>query len=112
VAIWGISGIQKEAVLSAKRVIVTVEEMVEEFEPRPFQIVLPAVAVDAIAVEPGGSRPSYADGYYDRDNDFYEAWDGISRDRERFGGWMERHVLGTRDFAEYTKSIEREETLR
>ena len=82
------------------------------FEPRPFQIVLPAVAVDAIAVEPGGSRPSYADGYYDRDNAFYEAWDGISRDRERFGEWMERHVLGTRDFAEYTKFIESEETLR
>jgi glutaconate CoA-transferase subunit A len=112
VAIWGISGIQKEAALSAKRVIVTVEEVVEEFEPRPFQIVLPAVAVDAIAVEPGGSRPSYADGYYDRDNAFYEAWDGISRDRERFGEWMERHVLGTQDFAEFTRSIEREETLR
>src|ERR671911_212793 len=112
VAIWGISGIQKEAALSAKRVIVTVEEIVEGFEPRPFQIVLPAVAVDAIAVEPGGSRPSYADGYYDRDNAFYEAWDEVSRDRERFGEWMERHVLGTRDFAEYTKSIEREETLR
>jgi glutaconate CoA-transferase, subunit A len=112
VAIWGISGIQKEAALSAKRVIVTVEEIVEGFEPRPFQIVLPAVAVDAIAVEPGGSRPSYADGYYDRDNSFYEAWDPISRDRERFGEWMARHVLGTRDFAEYTKSIEREEALR
>ena len=112
VAIWGISGIQKEAALSAQRVIVTVEEIVDEFEPRPFQIVLPSVAVDAIAVEPGGSRPSYADGYYDRDNAFYEAWDEVSRDRERFGTWMERHVLGTRDFAEFTKSIEREETLR
>jgi glutaconate CoA-transferase subunit A len=111
VAIWGISGIQKEAALSAKRVIVTVEEIVEDFEPRPFQIVLPAVAVNAIAVEPGGSHPSYADGYYDRDNSFYEAWDGVSRDRERFGEWMGRHVLGTKDFAEYMKSIEREETL-
>jgi glutaconate CoA-transferase, subunit A len=112
VAIWGISGIQKEAALSAKRLIVTVEEIVGEFEPRPFQIVLPSVAIDAVAVEPGGARPSYADGYYDRDNAFYEAWDGISRDRKRFGEWMERHVLGTRDFAEYTKSIEREEALR
>jgi glutaconate CoA-transferase subunit A len=112
VAIWGISGIQKEAALSAKRVIVTVEEIVEGFEPRPFQIVLPAVAVDAIAVEPGGSRPSYADGYYDRDNAFYEAWDEVSRERDRFTDWMERHVLGTRDFAEYAKSIEREGILR
>jgi glutaconate CoA-transferase subunit A len=112
VAIWGISGIQKEAALSAKRVIATVEEIVEDFEPRPFQIVLPAVAVNAIAVEPGGSHPSYADGYYDRDNAFYEAWDGVSRDRERFEEWMGLHVLGTKDFAEYMKSIEREETLR
>ena len=106
VAIWGISGIQKEAALSAGRVIVTVEEVVEEFEPRPFQIVLPWVAIDAIAVEPGGARPSYADGYYDRDNAFYEAWDPIGRDRDRFAGWMERHVLGVEDFSEHLKSIE------
>ena len=112
VAIWGISGIQKEAALSAKRVIVTVEEVVEEFEPRPFQIVLPSVAVEAVAVVPHGAHPSYADGFYDRDNAFYEAWDEVSRDRDRFTDWMERHVLGTQDFAEYTKSIEREETLR
>ena len=112
VAIWGISGIQKEAALSAKRVIVTVEEVVEEFEPRPFQIVLPSVAVEAVAVVPHGAHPSYADSFYDRDNAFYEAWDAVSRDRDRFTDWMERHVLGTKDFAEYTKSIEREETLR
>ena len=112
VAIWGITGIQKEAVLSAERAIVTVEEVVDSFEPRQFQIVLPSVAVDAVAVVPHGAYPSYADGYYDRDNAFYEAWDGVSRDRERFGEWMERHVLGTRDFAAYMKSIEREETLR
>jgi glutaconate CoA-transferase, subunit A len=112
VAIWGISGIQKEAALSAKRVIVTVEEVVEKFEPRPFQIVLPAVAVDAIAVEPGGSRPSYADGYYDRDNAFYEAWDPVSRDRERFREWMERHVLGSEDFGEYQDSMREEEVIR
>jgi glutaconate CoA-transferase, subunit A len=112
VAIWGISGIQKEAALSAKRVIATVEEVVDEFEPRPFQIVLPSVAVHAIAIEPGGSHPSYADGYYDRDNAFYGAWDPIGRDRERFREWMERHVLGTKDFSEYMKSIEREEAVR
>src|SRR5215210_6974469 len=112
VAIWGIVGIQKEAALSAKRVIVTVEEIVDEFEPRPFQIVLPSVAVHAIALEPKGSHPSYADGYYDRDNSFYGAWDPIGRDRERFREWMERHVLGTKDFSEYLKSIEREEAVR
>jgi glutaconate CoA-transferase subunit A len=108
VAIWGITGIQKEAVLSASRVIVTIEEVVEEFEPRPFQIVLPSVAIDAVAVEPSGAHPSYADGYYDRDNAFYEAWDPVSRDRERFREWMERHVVGTENFGEYLKSVEEE----
>src|SRR4028118_2073142 len=94
VAIWGISGIQKEAVLSAKKVIVTVEEVVEEMEPHPFQIVLPSVAIDAIAVEPMGAHPSYADGYHDRDNPSYEARDPAPRDREGDRSWMERHVLG------------------
>ena len=108
VAIWGISGIQKEAVLSAHRTIVTVEEVVEEFTPHPFQIVLPAVAIDAIAVEPMGAHPSYADGYYDRDNAFYEAWDPVGRDREGFRSWMERHVLGTEKFGEYLRSVRAE----
>ena len=105
VAIWGISGIQKEAALSAKRVIVTVEETVDELEPHPFQVVLPWVAVDAIAVVPKGAHPSYADGYYDRDNAFYEAWGPVSRDREEFRRWMERHVLATGDFGEYLRSV-------
>ena len=108
VAIWGITGIQKEAVLAARRAIVTVEEVVDHFESRPFRIVLPAVAVDAVAVVPHGAHPSYADGYYDRENAFYEAWDPISRDRERFTGWMKRHVLSVEDFAEHTRSIQGE----
>jgi glutaconate CoA-transferase, subunit A len=112
VAIWGITGIQKEAALSARRVIVTVEEVVEAFEPRPFQIVLPSVAVDAVAVVPHGAHPSYADGYYDRDNAFYEAWDKVSRDRERFTDWMEQHVLGVEDFAEHARSIQVEGAMR
>ncbi len=105
VAIWGISGIQKEAVLSARRAIATVEEIVEELEPHSFQIVLPAVVIDAIAVEPMGAHPSYADGYYQRDNGFYEAWDPIGRDRETFRSWMEEHVLGTENFGEYLRSV-------
>ena len=112
VAIWGITGIQKEAVLSARRAIVTVEEVVQEFEPRPFGIVLPSVAVDAVAVEPRGAHPSYADGYYDRDNVFYETWDPISRDRERFTKWMNKHVLDVEDFAEYTRSVQNEGVMR
>ena len=111
VAIWGIVGIQKEALLWAKMTIVTVEELVEEFEPRPFQVVLPSVAVGAISVVPRGAHPSYAGGYYDRDNAFYESWDPIGRDRERFKEWMERHVLGTGDFAEHLQSS-REEAIR
>jgi glutaconate CoA-transferase, subunit A len=106
VAMWGITGIQKEAVLSSRRAIVTVEEVVEAFEPHYSQVVLPSVAVDAIAVVPGGAYPSYAYGYYARDNSFYEAWDPIGRDRDRFREWMERHVLGTEDFAEHLESIQ------
>jgi len=112
VALWGITGIQKEAALSAKRVIVTVEEVVDELEPHLFQVVLPSVAIHAVAVEPGGAHPSYADGYYDRDNAFYESWDQISRDREKFHEWMERHVVGTEDFAEHLESVESEGVAR
>ena len=105
VAIWGISGIQKEALYAAERTIVTVEEIVDAFEPRPFGIVLPAPTIDAVAVVPSGAHPSYADGYYDRDNAFYEAWDAISRDRETFTAWMQKHVLDVADFAEHQRSI-------
>jgi glutaconate CoA-transferase, subunit A len=105
VALWGITGIQKEAVLSAQRAIVTVEEVVDHFEPHPFQIVLPHVALDAVVAVPRGAHPSYAHGYYDRDNAFYEAWDPVSRDRGRFEEWMGRHVLGTETFEEYMESI-------
>jgi glutaconate CoA-transferase subunit A len=108
VALWGITGIQKEAVLSAKRAIVTVEEVVDEFEPHPFQIVLPHVVIDAVAVVPRGAHPSYTHGYYDRDNAFYKAWDPISRDRECFEEWMERYVIGTEDFDEYLESVREE----
>jgi glutaconate CoA-transferase, subunit A len=93
VQLWGILGVQKEVVLAAARSIVTVEEIVDELEPRPGAIVLPAWVVDAVALAPGGAHPSYAHGYYERDNDFYVAWDAISRDRDRFREWMQRHVL-------------------
>lgn len=112
VALWGITGIQREAALSARRVIATVEEVVDAFEPRPFGIVLPSVAVDAVAVVPNGAYPSYAHGYYPRDNAFYEAWDPIGRDREKFGEWMKEHVLGVGDFAEHLRSIRQEGAMR
>ena len=94
VMLWGLVGVQKEAVLAAERALVTVEELVDELEPRPGAIVLPAWTVSAISVVPGGAHPSYAAGYSTRDNDFYLAWDEISRDRDRFRAWIEEEVLG------------------
>ena len=105
VQMWGILGVQKEAVLASSRAIVTVEEIVDELEPRPGAAVLPAWVVDAVAPVPGGAHPSYAHGYYERDNAFYVAWDAIGRDRERFQSWMQRHVLGTADIDEYRASV-------
>ena len=94
VLLEGIVGVQKEAVLAAKRSIVTVEEMVDDFGPRsPNAVILPAWTVTAIAVVPGGAFPSYAHGYYKRANAFYKAWDAIARDRETFLAWMEENVL-------------------
>jgi glutaconate CoA-transferase, subunit A len=94
VQLWGITGVQKEAVLAARRSLVTVEEVVDELDPRPGAIVLPSWVVTAVAEVPGGAAPSYAHGYSVRDNAAYAAWDGISRDRETFLAWMREHVLG------------------
>jgi glutaconate CoA-transferase subunit A len=94
VQMWGITGVQKEAVLAATRSLVTVEEIVDELEPRPGAVVLPGWVVTAVAEVPGGAHPSYAAGFSERDNDFYEAWDAVSRDRDTFLAWMEHHVMG------------------
>jgi glutaconate CoA-transferase, subunit A len=94
VQLWGITGVQKEAVLAARRSVVTVEEIVSELEPRPGAVVLPAWTVSYVAAAPGGAHPSYALDYSVRDNDFYVAWDAISRDREAFTAWLEAEVLG------------------
>lgn len=92
VQMWGITGVQKEAALAARRCLVTVEEIVDELDPRPGAVVLPTWAITAVAVVPGGAHPSYAQGYYDRDNAYYQRWDKISRDREAFTGWLEERV--------------------
>jgi glutaconate CoA-transferase subunit A len=93
VQLWGIVGVQKEAVLCARRVLVTVEEVVETLEPRPGAILLPNWTIDYISEVPAGAHPSYAHDYTERDNDFYVRWDRISRDRDTFRSWMEDHVL-------------------
>ena len=93
VQLWGIVGVQKEVVLASERSIVTVEEVVDELTPVPGAVVMPSWTVDAVCLVPHGAHPSYAHGYYDRDNDFYVRWDAISRDRDAFRAWMEEHVL-------------------
>jgi glutaconate CoA-transferase subunit A len=94
VLLEGIVGVQKEAVLAAKRSLVTVEEVVDAL-PRGHvnAVVLPSWTVTAVALAPGGAKPSYAHGYYARDNAFYIAWDAISRDRDAFRAWLAEHVL-------------------
>jgi glutaconate CoA-transferase, subunit A len=94
VLIEGIVGVQKEVVLAARKSIVTVEEIVESFEGAGTNaVILPSWTVDAIVKVPGGAHPSYAHGYYSRDNAFYVAWDAISRDRATFEAWIKEHVI-------------------
>jgi len=105
VFIRGIVGAQKESALAATTLIVTVEEIVESLDAPMNAIVLPHWVVTAIAEVPTGAYPSYALGYYARDNAFYLAWDEIARDRERFTEWINRHVLSSRDHAEFLDSL-------
>jgi glutaconate CoA-transferase subunit A len=93
VQLWGLTGVQKEAVLAARASLVTVEEVVQTLDPVPGAVVLPGWVVTAVSVVPGGARPSYAQGYYDRDNDAYRAWDAISRDRATFTEWLAHNVM-------------------
>ena len=94
VLLEGIVGVQKEAVLAARRSVVTVEEIVEDFGERNRNaVILPAWTVSAIAVVPGGAFPSYAQGYYKRANAFYKAWDAIAKERDTFTAWMKENVL-------------------
>ena len=93
VLIEGIVGVQKEAVLAARHSLVTVEEVVDDLGARsPNAVILPSWVITMISVVPGGARPSYAHGYYSRDNSFYVAWDTIAKDRESFENWMGTHV--------------------
>jgi glutaconate CoA-transferase, subunit A len=103
VLLWGILGVQKEAVLAAKRAIVTVEERVETLDAPSNACILPGWIVEAVCLVPRGATPSYAHGYYQRDNAFYQRWASISRDRESFQAWLRRHVLDTADFNEYLR---------
>ena len=105
VAIEGIIGAQREAGLAARTLIVTVEEIVDALPPAMNGMLLPHFVVGVVSHCPGGAWPSYAQGRYARDNDFYQRWDEIARDRGRFTAWMERHVLGTSDHREFLGSL-------
>jgi glutaconate CoA-transferase subunit A len=109
VLLEGIVGAQKEIVLAAKRSIVTVEEIVDHFGARSANaVILPSWTVGAIVRVPGGAHPSYAQGYYKRDNAYYKAWDAISRDRDAFLAWIKTNVLGRGPdaFATYAAAAE------
>ena len=94
VLLEGITGCQKEVVLASKRTIVTVEEIVDDLRaPSPNSVILPSWTIGAVVAVPGGAHPSYAHGYYKRDNSFYIAWDKISRERDSFLAWMEENVM-------------------
>jgi len=100
---WGLLGAQKEAAFAADRVIVVVEELVDETVIRadPNRTVIPGLIVDAVVVEPFGAHPSYVQGAYDRDNRFYVGWDAISRDEGRLREWLDEWVMGVSGRGEY-----------
>ena len=114
--VWGLLGCQKEAAFAASRVIVVVEELVDEAVIRsdPNRTILPGLVVDAVVVEPFGAHPSYAQGYYDRDNAFYIDWERISRDEAALDAWLDEWVHGVTGRAEYVAKLghERMESLR
>jgi glutaconate CoA-transferase subunit A len=112
--IWGLLGVQKEAAFASDRVIVVVEEIVDESAIRadPNRTAIPGLIVDAVVVEPWGAHPSYAQGYYDRDNEFYIGWEKISRDPAALARYLDEFVYGLGDRAEYVEKCGDLERLR
>jgi len=105
--IWGLLGVQKEAAFAAKYTIIVAEEIVAESVIRadPNRTLIPGLIVDAVVCEPFGCHPSYAQGFYDRDNDFYVSWKGISEDVKSFNAYLDEWVFGVEDRAEYVKRM-------
>lgn len=105
--IWGIPGCQKEVAFASKTVIVVCEEIVDDdiIRSDPNRTLIPGRIVDAVVHVPGGCHPSFAQGYYDRDNEFYLAWDAISRDQDRIESWIDEWVRNTSDHAGYLEKL-------
>jgi glutaconate CoA-transferase subunit A len=114
VQVWGIIGDHKEAAFAAKRVIVSVEEIVDEYVVRsdPNRTLIPYLVVDALVEEPWAAHPSYAQGYYDRDNDFYIEWDKISSDVNLLEKYLEEWIYGIENRAEYVKKLGAEKLIK
>ncbi len=108
--LWGLLGVQKEVAFASRTVIVVAEELVDESVIRadPNRTLIPGLIVDAVVHEPYAAHPSYAQGYYDRDNDFYLRWDTLSRDPAQVGAWLDEWVYGLPDRAAYARKLGRE----
>ncbi len=105
VLLWGIVGAQKEAVMAADRAIVTVEEIVDKLDAPPNAVILPTWILSAVSEVKHGAFPSYTHGYYPRNNAFYKQWDVISKDRDTFLAWIDKHIMNTKDFDEFRRSV-------
>lgn len=105
--IWGLLGCQKEAAFAADRVIVVCEELVgaETIRRDPNRTAIPGLIVNAVVVEPRACHPSYAQGYYDRDNRFYLDWDAVARDAHSLDAWLDEWVYGLGSHAEYVEKL-------
>lgn len=113
--IWGLTGVQKEAAFASSRVVVVVEELVDEniLRADPNRTIIPGLIVNSVVVEPWGAHPSYVQGVYDRDNAFYVEWDTISREAASLNAWLDEWVFGVQDRAEYVQKLrDRLENLR
>jgi glutaconate CoA-transferase, subunit A len=105
VLLWGIVGAQKEAIMAAERAIVTVEEIVDKLDAPPNAVILPTWILSAVSEVKYGAFPSYTHGYYPRNNAFYKQWDAISKDRDTFLAWIDKHIMNTKDFEEFRRSV-------
>ena len=105
--VWGLPGVQKEASFAAKKVIVVVEEVVDEKMIRsdPNRTLIPGLIVKAVVPEPWGAHPSYVQGYYDRDNRFYVEWDAVARTQEGLEDYLDEWVYGVSGRAEYMEKL-------